>query len=79
MPQFISQGLKPSALMRKMEEADQLARSHAAAFPRVQATSSESGQGIPALRAELATLLGLESGNGEETAQDCSGDGPTQQ
>ncbi len=63
-------GLKPPALARKMAGAEQLARSHSAAFPRVQATSSESGQGIPALRAELATLLGLESGNGEETARD---------
>jgi GTP-binding protein len=63
-------GLKPPALARKIWEAEQLARSHAAAFPRVQATSSETGQGIAALRAELAILLGLESGDGEETARD---------
>src|SRR5579871_4036804 len=56
-------GLKPSALTRKISEAEQLVRSHAAAFPRVQPTSSETGLGIPALRAELAAFLGLETSN----------------
>lgn len=49
-------GLKPPALVRKQAEAERLARSHAAAFPVVLATSSETGEGIPALRAELAAL-----------------------
>jgi len=51
--------VKPAALARKLEEAERLARSHAAAFPRVLHTSSETGDGVPALRAELATLLEL--------------------
>ena len=49
-------GLKPAALARKMQEAEALARSHAAAFPRILSTSSETGDGIAALRAELASL-----------------------
>jgi GTP-binding protein len=48
--------LKPAALARKIQEAETLARSHAAAFPRILHTSSETGDGIPALRAELASL-----------------------
>jgi GTP-binding protein len=63
-------GLKPPALTRKLHEADQLTRIHAAAFPRVLHTSSETGDGIPALRAELATLLGLGIIDGEETGGD---------
>jgi GTP-binding protein len=54
-----SDGLKPAALARKLAEAERLARSHAAAFPRVLHTSSETGDGVPALRGELATLLEL--------------------
>ena len=49
-------GLKPPALAGKIREAEALARSHAAAFPRILATSSETGAGIAALRAELAAL-----------------------
>jgi len=49
-------GVKPAALSRKMQEAEGLARSHAAAFPRILCTSSETGDGIAALRAELASL-----------------------
>jgi GTP-binding protein len=49
-------GLRPPALTRKIQEAAVLARSHAAAFPRILSTSSETGDGIPALRAELASL-----------------------
>jgi GTP-binding protein len=49
-------GLKPNALARKIQEAERLARSHAAAYPRILSTSSETGEGIAALRAELATL-----------------------
>jgi GTP-binding protein len=54
-----SDGLKPAALVRKLAEAERLARSHAAAFPQVLHTSSETGDGVPALRGELATLLEL--------------------
>jgi GTP-binding protein len=49
-------GLKAPGLLRKVREAEGLARSHAAAFPRILATSSETGDGIAALRAELASL-----------------------
>ncbi len=48
--------VKPAALTRKIQEADALVRSHPAAFPGIIATSSESGEGIAALRAELASL-----------------------
>jgi GTP-binding protein len=54
-----SDGLKPATLVRKLAEAERLARSHAAAFPQVLHTSSETGDGVPALRGELATLLEL--------------------
>src|SRR6185437_13092852 len=49
-------GLKPPALARKEAEALQLARTHPASFPLVSLTSSETGAGIPELRAELAGL-----------------------
>ena len=49
-------GLKPPALARKQRETEALVRAHPAAFPRVLATSSETGAGIPELRAELAAL-----------------------
>lgn len=49
-------GVKPPALARKQREVDALIRAHAAAFPRVLATSSETGAGIAELRAELAAL-----------------------
>ena len=49
--------VKPGALARKIQEADALVRSHAAAFPHIVSTSSETGEGIPALRAELASLV----------------------
>ena len=63
-------GLKPVPLSRKLQQVSQLAHSHAAAFPRVLQTSSETGDGIPVLRAELATLLGLGISDGKETARD---------
>ena len=49
-------GVKAGALTRKIKEAEALARSHAAAFPRLLVTSSETGDGIASLRAELAAL-----------------------
>jgi GTP-binding protein len=48
--------VKPAALARKISDVEALARKHAAAFPRILATSSETGDGIAALRAELASL-----------------------
>jgi GTP-binding protein len=50
-------GVKPEALARKLEEARRLARAHAAAHPDVVVTSSESGEGVAALRAAIATLV----------------------
>jgi GTP-binding protein len=50
--------VKPKALATKVHEVQALARAHAAAHPAVIATSSETGQGIAALRAELAELAG---------------------
>lgn len=49
-------GIKPPALARKIKETEALVREYAAAFPRILATSSETGEGIAALRAELTTL-----------------------
>ncbi|HJS85557.1 MAG TPA: ribosome biogenesis GTP-binding protein YihA/YsxC [Acetobacteraceae bacterium] len=49
-------GLKPAALGRKMADAVRLARAHSAAVHGVIATSSQMGQGIPELRAEIAGL-----------------------
>lgn len=48
--------LKPPALARKCAEAEKLARAHPAAHPEVLPTSSETGAGIPELRAALAAL-----------------------
>jgi GTP-binding protein len=48
--------VKPPALERKLNEVRALARRHPAAHPEVAVTSSESGEGIEALRAEIATL-----------------------
>jgi GTP-binding protein len=48
--------VKPTALAKKIQETEALARSHPAAFPRILSTSSETGDGIATLRAELASL-----------------------
>ena len=48
--------VKPLALARKRAELEALARRHPAAYPHVIATSSETGDGIPELRAALAEL-----------------------
>jgi GTP-binding protein len=48
--------LKPAALDRKEAEAARLARAHPAALHGIIATSSQTGQGIPQLRAEIASL-----------------------
>ncbi|HET7884410.1 MAG TPA: ribosome biogenesis GTP-binding protein YihA/YsxC [Acetobacteraceae bacterium] len=49
-------GVKPGAIERKLAEANGIARMHAAAHPDVMRTSSETGTGIPELRAEIAGL-----------------------
>jgi GTP-binding protein len=49
-------GVKPEALARKQAEAARLARAHPAAYPEVLTTSSQTGAGVPELRATLAAL-----------------------
>jgi len=48
--------VKPPVLAGKIEEAQRLARAHPAALAEVLATSSETGAGMPELRAALAEL-----------------------
>ncbi len=48
--------VKPAMLERKQAEMDALVRKHAAALHLVMTTSSETGAGIPELRAVLAEL-----------------------
>jgi GTP-binding protein len=48
--------VKPPALAAKQAEMLALTRGHAAAFPELATTSSETGDGIAALRAALAEL-----------------------
>jgi len=47
---------KPASLAKKQQETAALGASHPAAYPTILTTSSETGQGIPELRAELANL-----------------------
>ena len=49
-------GVKPDALARKLVDVAAQARKHPAAHPDVAVTSSTTGQGIEALRAELASM-----------------------
>ena len=49
-------GVKPGALAKKQEEVLALSRQHAAAFPVVVTTSSETGLGMDLVRADLAGL-----------------------
>ena len=48
--------LKPGPLEAKRAQVADLARQHPAAYPEILLTSSESGLGIPELRAGLASL-----------------------
>jgi GTP-binding protein len=48
--------MKPGALLRKQNEVAALVRKHPAAHPEVITTSSETGLGIPELRATVAGL-----------------------
>ena len=49
-------GVKPAPAAARVAEAAGLARAHPAAYPEVIATSSETGLGVPELRAALAAL-----------------------
>ncbi len=49
-------GVTVAALARKEAEVTALLTQHPAAYPAIQVTSSQTGQGIPALRAELASV-----------------------
>jgi GTP-binding protein len=49
-------GVKPGALAARRAEVEALARKHPAGHPLVLVTSSETGEGMPELRAELAAL-----------------------
>ena len=51
-----SDAVRPNALAAKTAEVAALVRAHPAAHPEVIATSSETGAGIPELRAGLAEL-----------------------
>ncbi len=48
--------LKPAAIARAVTAAEAVARKHGAAHPIVLPTSSETGFGIPELRAEIASV-----------------------
>ena len=49
--------IKPSELDKVLAETAAVAKKHPAAFPAVLPTSSETGQGMPELRAEIAALV----------------------
>jgi len=49
---------KPAKLAARQAEAEAITRKHIAAHPLVLTTSSETGAGMPELRAEIAALLG---------------------
>jgi GTP-binding protein len=50
--------VKPAQLEKRLEEVQAIARKRTAAHPLVIVTSSETGLGIPELRAEIAALAG---------------------
>jgi GTP-binding protein len=50
-------GVKPPALLRKLEAVTLMTKKHPAAYPEVLATSADNGTGIEALRANLAALI----------------------
>lgn len=57
--------VKPGALKKKREEVEALALKHAAAYPRVIVTSSETGEGIEDLRGEITRF----ARSSDDTAQ----------
>jgi len=50
--------VKPAQMQKRLEEVQAIARKRTAAHPLVLVTSSETGAGIPELRAEIASLAG---------------------
>ena len=50
-------GLKPAPLAKKRQEIQAVIKKHPAAFPEIAVTSSETGFGIPELRAVLTGLI----------------------
>lgn len=54
--------VKPVALSRKQGDIETLVSKHAAAYPRVVTTSSETGQGIEDLRGEMARFASSPAG-----------------
>ncbi len=48
--------VKPAPLARKAAATLDIARAHAAAYPEIFVTSSDTGLGIAELRAELASV-----------------------
>ncbi|MBM3650899.1 MAG: YihA family ribosome biogenesis GTP-binding protein [Alphaproteobacteria bacterium] len=51
--------LRPAEVPRAIAAAEAVARKHGAAHPEVLATSSETGQGLAELRAEIVVAAGL--------------------
>jgi GTP-binding protein len=49
-------GVKPAQLEKRVAEVEAIAKKRTAAHPLVLVTSSETGQGMAELRAELAAL-----------------------
>ena len=50
--------VQPAQLASRLEEVEAIARRRTAAHPLVLVTSSETGEGIPELRAEIAAVAG---------------------
>jgi GTP-binding protein len=65
-----SDDVTPSRLARRETEVAALARAHPAALMEVLATSSETGVGIPELRAALAELAAQTLRRWAEDARD---------
>jgi GTP-binding protein len=60
--------VKPEKVSRKMAEVQAVVKAHAAAYPDVIATSSRTGAGIEALRANLAKLADVAAGPAGDAA-----------
>ncbi|WP_127090970.1 ribosome biogenesis GTP-binding protein YihA/YsxC [Aquabacter cavernae] len=57
--------IKPTALVERIAETQQRIRKRPAAYPEIFPTSSETGEGLPDLRAAVARLLAERYGNEE--------------
>lgn len=53
--------LSPTALQRLIDEMEPIVSKHTAAYPKILATSAQTKEGIPELRASLAALAGEET------------------